>query len=133
MTRSKTSPYYIRWIEAAAVDFDAARSAVARRDFEQLAEIAEANCLAMHAVMLSARPGLLYWTGATVDCVERIRQLRGDGERVFFTIDAGPQVKAVCETGSIERVRAALAQIKGVIDVIVVGLGAGARVSHSSI
>ena len=133
MTRSKTSPYYIRWIETAAVDFDAARSAVARRDFEQLAEIAEANCLAMHAVMLSARPGLLYWTGATVDCIERIRQLRGDGERVFFTIDAGPQVKAVCEAGSIERVRAALAQIKGVIDVIVVGLGAGARVSHSSI
>ncbi len=44
-----------------------ARAAVAARDFDRLGAIAEANCLAMHAVMLSARPALSYWTGATVD------------------------------------------------------------------
>jgi diphosphomevalonate decarboxylase len=132
MRRSMTSPYYSRWVDTAAADFDAARSAIAQRDFGRLADIAEANCLAMHAVMQSARPGLLYWTGATVDCVARIRQLRADGERVFFTIDAGPQVKAVCEAGSAPRVRAALVQISGVKDVIVVGLGGPARVVPES-
>lgn len=132
MTRSRSSPYYDRWIESAAADFDAARSAVAARDFARLAETAEANCLAMHAVMLSARPGLLYWTGATVGCIECVRQLRGDGERVFFTIDAGPQVKAVCEQGSADRVRAALARVAGVREALVVGLGGPARVSTST-
>ena len=132
MRRSRTSPYYARWTETAAADFTAARGAVAARDFARLADTAEANCLAMHAVMLSARPGLLYWTGATVECIERVRQLRADGERVFFTIDAGPQVKAVCETGSVERVRAALTQVPGVMDVVAVGLGGPARVAPST-
>ena len=132
MTRSRTSPFYARWIESAAADFDAARSAVAARDFAKLAEIAEANCLAMHAVMLSARPGLLYWTGATVECIECVRQLRADGERVFFTIDAGPQVKAVCEQGSVDRVRAALTRVPGVKEVLVVGLGGPARIATSA-
>ncbi len=132
MVRSRTSPYYSRWLETAADDFAAARGAVAQRDFTRLGEISEANCLAMHAVMMSAHPGLLYWRAATVACVERIRQLRADGESVFFTIDAGPQVKAVCEARSVERVRVALAQVDGVKDVVSVGIGGPAQVSRPS-
>ncbi len=132
MRQSTTSPYYNRWTEIAAVDFDAARAAVAARDFARLADIAEANCMAMHAVMLSARPSLLYWTGATVDCIACIKALRAAGEPVFFTIDAGPQVKAVCEPDAAPRVRAALAQVPGVKDVVVVGLGGPARVTAPS-
>jgi len=128
MQQSKTSPYYTRWTETAAADFTAARVAIAQRDFARLADIAEANCLAMHAVMLSARPGLLYWTGATVECIHRVRQMRTEGCAVFFTIDAGPQVKAVCEPGAVDRVRAALTNVPGVQEVIVVGLGGAARV-----
>ncbi|HEY6599319.1 MAG TPA: diphosphomevalonate decarboxylase [Pseudomonadales bacterium] len=129
MRRSTTSPYYSRWTEIAAVDFDGARAAVAARDFARLAGIAENNCLAMHAVMLSARPSLLYWNGATVDCMACISALRAAGEPVFFTIDAGPQVKAVCEPGAARRVRAALAQVPGVEEVLVVGLGEAARLT----
>ena len=131
MLLSKSSPFYGRWVEAAAADFAAARSAVAARDFARLGEIAEANCLAMHAVMLSARPALVYWTGATVECIERVRELRAGGERVFFTIDAGPQLKAVCEPDSVERVRAALEAVPGVKEVVSVGLGGAARVVPS--
>jgi diphosphomevalonate decarboxylase len=129
MRRSTTSPYYSRWTETAAVDFDGARAAVAARDFARLAGIAENNCLAMHAVMLSARPSLLYWNGATVDCMACISALRAAGEPVFFTIDAGPQVKAVCEPGAAPRVRSALAQVPGVEEVLVVGLGEAARLT----
>jgi diphosphomevalonate decarboxylase len=128
MRHSATSPFFARWAEVGAADFSAARAAVAARDFARLGEVAEANCLAMHAVMLSARPGLVYWTGATVDCIDCIGRLRDDGTPVFFTIDAGPQVKAVCEPAAAERVRAALASVTGVERVLVVGLGDGARV-----
>jgi diphosphomevalonate decarboxylase len=131
MARSRTSPYYDRWLETAAADFVVARAAVAARDFDRLADVAEANCLAMHAVMLSARPGLLYWTGATVACIERIHQLRASGERVFFTIDAGPQVKAVCAPDSAERVHTELSRVAGVREVLVAGLGGPARVISS--
>ena len=132
MLQSKSSPFYTRWTETAATDFTDARAALAARDFDRLGAIAEANCLAMHAVMLSARPALSYWTPATVACMARVRELRAAGEGVFFTIDAGPQVKAVCEPAAAERVRAALAQVPGVQDVVAVGLGGPAAIVADS-
>ena len=129
---SRTSPYYDRWTETAARDFIAAREAVATRDFARLADVAEGNCLAMHAVMLSARPPLVYWTGATVECVRCVQALRKAGTPVFFTIDAGPQVKAVCEPGAVAAVRAALEAIPSVKQVLAVGLGGPARLLSAS-
>ena len=46
---------------------------------------------------------------------------------VFFTIDAGPQVKAVCLPESQSRVEDAMRATEGVRDVMTSGLGAGAR------
>jgi diphosphomevalonate decarboxylase len=82
----------------------------------------------MHAVMLSARPGLVYWNGATVECIRRVRQLRADGVPAFFTVDAGPQVKVVCAPEEFDRVTAELSEIEGVRQVLASGLGEGARV-----
>ncbi|HEX5489156.1 MAG TPA: diphosphomevalonate decarboxylase [Rhodanobacteraceae bacterium] len=125
----RTSPFYRDWIAVGAHDLAAARDAVMARDFEQLARVGEASCLAMHAVMLSTRPGLVYWNGATVECMQRVRHLRErGGHGVFFTIDAGPQVKAVCLPGDAPAVAGALRDVAGVEDVLVSGLGDGARV-----
>jgi diphosphomevalonate decarboxylase len=129
MVRSeRTSPFYAAWVESSKIDLATARNAVSNRDFSGLAEVSESSCLKMHAVMLSARPGLVYWNGTTVECMRRIRDLRAHGVPVFFTIDAGPQVKAVCEPGAIDQVTHELAAIEGVREVIESGLGEGARV-----
>ncbi|MEE4303958.1 MAG: diphosphomevalonate decarboxylase [Wenzhouxiangella sp.] len=122
----KTSPYYPAWVETVADDLDAARSAIASRDFEALARTAEHSALKMHASMLAARPGLIYWNPATLACLHAVRTLRSAGTGVFFTIDAGPQVKAVCLPGDSERVAGLLAEQPGVHDILVTGLGAGA-------
>ena len=122
-----TSPFYRDWIATVPGDLADAREAVQARDFEKLAAVAEASCLAMHAVMLSARPGLIYWNAATVDCIRCIRSLQAGGTGAFFTIDAGPQVKAVCLPGDAARVAEALRNVAGVEDVLVSGLGEGAR------
>lgn len=128
MERSRqTSPYYAAWVEASENDLFEARMAVERRDFEALADISESSCLKMHALMLSSRPGLVYWNGATVDCIHRLRGLREEGVPVFFTVDAGPQVKAVCLPEAFERVEAELGAIPGVTRVVASGLGEGAR------
>lgn len=124
----RTSPYYRQWLATVPGDLAAARHAIEARDFEQLARVSEASCTAMHAVMLATRPALLYWNGATVECVQRIRVLQAEGVGVFFTIDAGPQVKAVCLPGETARVAGALQGVAGVLQVVRSGLGAGARV-----
>lgn len=123
----KTSPFYSQWIERQDEDLSTAREAILRRDFEQLAAIAEHNCLKMHSVMWASRPPVVYWSSATMRCLQTIRKLQGDGLGVFFTIDAGPQVKAVCLPEHAERVRAALAATQGVTDVLLSGLGDAAR------
>mgnify|MGYP001815417473 FL=1 len=126
LTRT-TSPFYDSWVSSSPDDLAAARAAIASRDFEALAMVAEASCLSMHAVAMAARPGLIYWNATTVECLHRVRDLRSEGSPVFFTIDAGPQVKAICEPGSSDPVAAALAEIPGVVEIVRCGLGDGAR------
>lgn len=129
MTRSAaTSPYHRAWIAAAEADLETARDALQRRDFEALAGVSEASCLAMHATALAARPGLIYWNGATVTAMHAVRALRARAIPVFFTVDAGPQVKAVCLPGHAPAVAAELGAIDGVRETLQCGLGDDARV-----
>jgi len=129
MERSRnTSPFYGAWMQSTATDFDEACRAIRLRDFEALAATAEHSCLKLHALMLSTRPGLLYWNAGTIDAIRAVRGLRGAGTPVFFTIDAGPQVKAVCLPAATTTVADRLRELSGVKRVMRVGLGAGARV-----
>ena len=126
MTRSAaTSPYFPAWVAGNPADLEQGREAILRRDFESLADVAERNCLRMHGAAMAARPPLLYWNAATIACLEAVRALRRAGVPVFFTIDAGPQLKAVCAPGESAAVREALTDVPGVLDVLESGLGPG--------
>jgi diphosphomevalonate decarboxylase len=109
----RTSPFYSRWIEQQPLDLDEARNAIARRDFAKLASVAEHNCLKMHSVMWGSRPPMIYWNSVTLACMQAIRELQSQGVAVFFTIDAGPQVKAICELADESRVRDAFSGLGG--------------------
>jgi diphosphomevalonate decarboxylase len=120
-----SSAYYKDWVDSHPPDLDAARRAILARDFEALASVSESSCLKMHAAAMSTHPPLLYWNGATVDCLNEIRGLRRRGVPAFFTIDAGPQVKAVCLPEARAAVHTALSGIPGVAEIIVTRLGPG--------
>ncbi|MDE0130004.1 MAG: diphosphomevalonate decarboxylase [Gammaproteobacteria bacterium] len=123
----RTSPFYRAWLGSQKADLEDARRAVAQRDFGRLAELSEGNCLRMHAAAMGATPPLMYFNGATVECMHRVRALARDGRPVFFTVDAGPQVKAVCLAGVFDEVCDALGQVPGVQQVLGGELGGGAR------
>jgi diphosphomevalonate decarboxylase len=122
-----SSPFYESWISRQDQDLDIARQAIVARDFEKLALVSEHNCLKMHSVMWASRPPIVYWNEATLNVMETVRELRRGGVPVFFTIDAGPQVKAVCLPEACAAVHASLAATPGVREVLVSGLGNGAR------
>ncbi len=122
-----TSPYYQAWCEGSETDLQAAQAAIAARDFDRLAALSEHSCLKMHAVMLAAAPALMYWHPATVALMQAVRHLRAAGVPVFFTIDAGPQLKAVCLPEALPQVVQVLRDVPGVKDVFCCGLGEGAR------
>ncbi|MFQ5609013.1 MAG: diphosphomevalonate decarboxylase, partial [Woeseiaceae bacterium] len=51
-----SSPFYARWVDEQEQDLSIVRTALAKRDFKRLGEIAEHNCLKMHSVMWTSRP-----------------------------------------------------------------------------
>ena len=127
----QTSPFYDGWLRSTPADYDIARRAVLERDFAALATVAEHSCLKMHGLMLSTTPPLLYWNDATVAAIHTVRELREAGVPVFFTVDAGPQVKAVCAPGHGAAVADKLASVPGVRRIVRGGLGAGAHVANA--
>lgn len=126
-----TSPYYGAWVAAQEEDLDEAAAAVAARDFDRLAAVSEYSCLKMHALTLSSRPGILYWKPATLACLHAVRELRAAGHGTFFTVDAGPQVKAVCLPEAAEAVAAALTAVPGVTGLLRSGLGGAPEITES--
>lgn len=97
MERSRhTSPFYPAWVQTAAADLEAARSAVYDRDLEALGTITEHSTLKMHATMMSSQPPLLYWHPSTLALYHEVVQLRARGIGAWATMDAGPQVKVLC-------------------------------------
>jgi diphosphomevalonate decarboxylase len=125
----KTSPFYDRWVEQQSEDLTEARAAILDHDLIRLGAIAEHNCLKMHSVMWGSRPPMIYWNSATIACMQTVRDLQSRGTPVFFTIDAGPQLKAICSPEHEEEVRAAMVATAGVVEVMVSGVGMGARLA----
>jgi diphosphomevalonate decarboxylase len=120
-----TSPYYQAWIESGPADLAVVREAIRRRDLARLGRAAEGNCLRMHSAALAADPPLLYWEPATLAVVRRVWELRERGTPAYFSIDAGPQVKVICEPGVRQLVKATLAATPGVLRVLESRPGAG--------
>jgi diphosphomevalonate decarboxylase len=122
-----TSPYYPAWVAAAPALFEEVERAVRARDLERLGAASEQSALMMHASMLAARPALVYLSPATLRAMERVRALRSTGTAAFYTMDAGPHVKVLCEAAAVDTVAQALRGVEGVERVIVSGLGPAAH------
>ncbi len=129
---ARTSPYYNQWVRKHPLAIEEMRQAIEEKNFTKLGELSEASCLQMHALALSSTPGIIYWNAATLECIHTIKELRQHGCEVYFTIDAGPQVKAICLSPEIEKVKIALENTAGVLRVISSELGAGATILESN-
>lgn len=74
------------------------RAAIATRDLARLGPVIEQDALAMHGVMMTSTPSLLYWEPGSVAVMQAVRRWREEeGVAVYFTIDAGPNIHLICE------------------------------------
>ena len=90
-----TGALYRAWPEKVAQDLPEIRTALEARDLDRLGAAAESNALAMHATMLSARPPVLYWLPESVAVMRSVWEARAAGESLYFTMDAGPNIKVL--------------------------------------
>ncbi len=93
-----TSPFYDAWVASVARDLADARAAIAARDLHRLGPVVERSALRMHASAMAAEPGILYWRPATLAAIRVVQEAREAGGPVgYFTMDAGPHVKVLCQ------------------------------------
>ncbi len=97
MKRSKeTADNFEEWVQQSDSDYQKMLSALAQGDFTQVGELTERNTLAMHATTQASHPPFTYLTADTYAAMDRVKALRETGERCYFTMDAGPNVKVLC-------------------------------------
>lgn len=121
----ETSVFFSSWVESIPEDLKRIKQGIIDRDFELVGTIAEANCLKMHATTLGAQPPFTYWLDSTMRVMQAVRSMRAQGIPVYFTIDAGPNVKVLYLPEYEEKVRDLLQEIPGVTDVILSRAGHG--------
>ena len=110
-----------------AARLESCRAALLARDLAGLGPVIEEDAVIMHAVMMSSRPPLYYWTPTTLALILATQQWRNEGLPVYFTIDAGPNVHLICEAAVAEVVEARARGLPGVQTVLSSGPGGPAR------
>lgn len=107
-----TSPFYSEWPTKHALDFARLKQAIFDQDFAMLGATAESNALAMHALMMTAWPPLVYSEPNTLEAMQTVWRCRQKGLSVFFTQDAGPNLKLLFLEKEIELVHSIFPMIE---------------------
>jgi diphosphomevalonate decarboxylase len=89
----QTSPFYKIWPIVVEEDLLKLKRAIKAHDFETFGSVAEANALKMHALMMTAKTPIVYGSPKTLEAQHRIWDCRHQGLAVYFTQDAGPNLK----------------------------------------
>ena len=100
----ETCPYYEGWLKTVNQDLETVREGIKKKDFTIVGSTAEANCLKMHATMMTTKPSIIYWFAPTMEIIQNVQVWREEGLECYFTIDAGPNVKVICLEKDVEEV-----------------------------
>ena len=126
----KTSPIYKDWLDINEKHINLALNAIKDKDMIGLQNVTEENCKMMHDVMKTSIPSISYMTDVTHSCLSEIENLRSSGHKLFYTIDAGPQVKIICDPKSTETIKQSIIDRTEIIDVIHAGLGGPPKIIY---
>lgn len=91
-----TSSNFKEWVEQSAQDYRHMLAYLKDNDFDRVGRLAESNALLMHSTTQTAQPPFSYLTDQSYAAMDFIKELRQKGERCYFTMDAGPNVKVLC-------------------------------------
>ncbi|HEX7542706.1 MAG TPA: diphosphomevalonate decarboxylase [Patescibacteria group bacterium] len=66
-------------------------------DFSYFGRLIEEEAISMHTVMMTQNPPLYYWSGKTIEIIEKTVELRKQGVEIYYTVDAGENVHIICQ------------------------------------
>lgn len=108
----KQCDLYTAWPQKAEKDFTTLQQAIANQDFTLLGTTSENNALSMHATMLATWPPICYFQPDSIKAMQQVWQLRNQGTEVYFTMDAGPNLKLLFLEDDQEKLTVAFPNLK---------------------
>lgn len=113
-----TCPFFKSRINYVGKAIKEMEQAIKNKDACRIGELAEKETLNMHACMLTSYPPLIYWTSETIKVIKNVLELREQGVKAYFSIDAGSNV-FINTTKEFEKtVEEKIKNISGVVGVI---------------
>lgn len=100
---AETSTYFDEWVKQSEIDFINMKKYLAENDFEKVGTLTEENALRMHKTTETANPSFTYFNEKTYEAMDFVKNLRNNGEKCYFTMDAGPNVKVLCLEEDLEK------------------------------
>ena len=100
---AKTSTYFDEWVKQSEIDFVNMNKYLAEDNFEKVGILTEENALRMHKTTETANPLFTYFNEKTYEAMDFVKNLRNNGEKCYFTMDAGPNVKVLCLEEDLEK------------------------------
>lgn len=100
---AETSTYFDEWVKQSEIDFINMKKYLAENDFEKVGTLTEENALRMHKTTETANPPFSYFNEKTYKAMDFVKNLRNNGEKCYFTMDAGPNVKVLCLEEDLEK------------------------------
>jgi len=123
---ARTSPLFPLFVEQCGRLAGEAQAAIASRDFEWLARVAQVSAQTMHGLCLTASPPILYVRPRTIELTELAVEL-GRFLPLFFTLDAGPNPIFVTLAPHDDAIAREVASRFPDVEILRCGVGGGVR------
>ncbi len=108
--------------------------AIAKKDFEKVADITIRDSMMMHATMMDTKPPIIYLNDVSKGIIYALEDLNASEGRLVagYTFDAGPNAFVIVLDKDLDRVVTRLEQVEGIERVIKARLSGGPKVMSAS-
>ena len=122
------SAYFDAWVKESEREFPRMLEAIEAEDIHAIGRLAERNAMMMHATLLANHEPFFYFQPQTLQILETVQDLRETGLTASYTLDAGPNVKIITDSGSASEILKLLRSNYPGLDVIEAKPGPEARI-----
>ena len=87
-----TSPFFQARVESAQRRCDEMEKAIRGNDLDAVGKLAERDTLELHSLTMTGDSGLIIMTEDSIRIIRKVRDLREDGVKAYYSMQTGPSV-----------------------------------------
>ena len=87
-----SSPFFKARVESAQRRCDDMEKAILAGDLDAVGRLAEKDTLELHSLTMTGDSGLIIMTEDSLRIIRRVRELRGEGLKAYYSLQTGPSV-----------------------------------------